>query len=269
MRRILVFLPLALLVSLGRGQTPQASPEALRSGCSADDEQLAALRGNDAVEVRQALAGEDETCYQVILMRDGKAVTGFVLGNSLPAVRAFVKRQARYRDLAFAQEQQRAWQEALARQRAAATAKSAAATKLDPGMPAEFEEFGGKDSKGKPFSLAGLGGRVILVTFWSPKSAGSKGQLLRVLPLYNQYKGDGLRAVGISMDPNPQHIGQALDDITLGWPQVADRSGMAKRYGASAATGTTLILDASHHILAAGLAPAELEKKVRELMGSN
>jgi hypothetical protein len=43
---------------------------------------------------------------------------------------------------------------------------------------------------------------------------------------------------------------------------------MAQRYGVNPAKGGTLVLDASHHILAAGLTPAELEKKVRELLAA-
>ena len=135
-------------------------------------------------------------------------------------------------------------------------------------MPAEFAEFGGRDLSGKAVSLSSLGGKVILVTFWSPRNAASKGRLLALIPLYNQYKRAGLRAVGISMDPDPAHMSEALDDVTLTWPLIPDRNGLAKRYGVNGATGTTFLLDASHRILAAGLTPAELEKKVRELLAT-
>jgi hypothetical protein len=108
---------------------------------------------------------------------------------------------------------------------------------------------------------------VILVTFWSPGSAASIRQLVSLAPLFNQYKSSGLKAVGISADPNPSHVLEALDDVTLGWPQIPDRSGLAARYGANAKAGTTLVLDAGHHIVAAGLSGPELTQKVRELLG--
>jgi hypothetical protein len=44
------------------------------------------------------------------------------------------------------------------------------------------------------------------VTFWSPKSASSQNELMRVMPLYNQLHKSGLAAVGISMDPNGRQI---------------------------------------------------------------
>jgi peroxiredoxin len=268
-------------------------PQALYAGCSPTEDRLATIGAGDVLEVNYALSSGTGTCYRVTLKRaainDGPAMAGYVLGEKLPAVAAFVKEQEKSR-AEFALEQQRELEQnrleenrleqsrleqnrsdEVARSQAASQAAPAhpAAGKLNPDMPAQFEEFGGRDMHGKPVSLSGLGGKVILVTFWSPRSAASKKQLLGVLPLYNRYKGAGLRAVGISTDPNPAHINQALDDITLTWPQIPDRAGLATRYGANAATGTTFVLDASHHILAAGLSPAELENKVRELISAH
>jgi peroxiredoxin len=268
MTRNSLFLPLVLLASLCFGQAPQA----LRVGCSPDDEQIATAGAGDSVDVISALAGGKQTCYKVALHRGEQAITGYVLGEDLPAVAAFLSEQRRYKvEYAIAQQQleaEKARQEALARDQARAQAAHPIAGKLNPDMPSDFAEFGGRDLNGKAVSLSSLGGKVILVTFWSPRSAASKGQLLALIPLYNQYKRAGLRAVGISIDPDTAHMTEALDDMTLLWPQIPDRSGLAKRYGANAATGTTLVLDASHRILAVGLSPAELEKKVRELLAS-
>jgi peroxiredoxin len=260
MKRSFLFVALAQLVQLSAGQEPRTGPQALRSGCTPYDERLGTITVDDLVEVKQALAGGEETCFRVTLTRDGHTLTGYVLGDALPAVAAFVKQQDQYRDATFEAQ-------GLAIP-ATEAADAHAADHLNPDIPANFEEFGGRDMTGKPVSLSGLGGRVILVTFWSPRNAASKRQLLALLPLYNQYKRAGLRAIGISMDPNPKHIAQALDDITLGWPQVPDHTGLAKRYGANAAKGTTLVLDASHHILAVDLSPADLERKVRELLAA-
>jgi peroxiredoxin len=273
MTRIFTLVPLALLGPWCMGQQLQPPSQALRAGCSSEDAQLGNIGPDDAVEVNQALAGGEQTCYRVTLTRSGQSVTGYVQGEALPVVAAFLREQQKYRDASFeAQDRldrERARQEAVARAKAPASGpNSQPSAKLSPDMPASFEEFGGRDITGKSVSLSGVGGRVILVTFWSPRSASSKGQLLTVLPLYNQYKRAGLRAIGIGEDSNPARLAQALDDISLGWPQLPDRTGMAQRYGVNPAKGGTLVLDASHHILAAGLTPAELEKKVRELLAA-
>lgn len=86
------------------------------------------------------------------------------------------------------------------------------------------------------------------------------------MPLFNEYKRSGLKAIGISADSNASHVSQALDDITLGWPQITDHAGLAKRYGADVKAGTTLVLDRTHHIVGVALSSSELEKMVRQLL---
>src|ERR1700722_7066295 len=228
MTRVLILIALAQVALRCAGQDTHPDPQALRAGCSEDDAQLGTIGFEDAVEVNQSLAGGEKTCYRVKLTRGGQALTGYVLGDVLPAVTAFLNQQKKYRDESFEAQDalEQARKEALSK-----TSPDVAGTNprpapmLNPEAPANFEEFAGKDAAGKPVSLAGIGGRVILVTFWSPRNAASKRQLVALLPLYNQYKRAGLRAVGISMDPDPRHISEALDDITLGWPQMPDRSG--------------------------------------------
>jgi peroxiredoxin len=248
----------------------QAPPqgEALRSGCSAYDRQLAVVGAEDQVEVNQALAGYAQTCYQVTVTRIGQSATqkGYLLGEANPAIAEFVHHR---------QEIGAASLEAEARLLAAPppAPKPAAVDKGQSAGPAPepevFQAFSGRDMNGKAVSLAGMRGRVTLVTFWSPKSATSQGQQMSLMPLYNKFSRSDLSVVGISTDPNPNHIREALDDVTLGWPQIGDTGGLAKRYNVDAKAGTTFILDASHRIVAAGLKGPALESKIRELLAAH
>jgi hypothetical protein len=89
-----------------------------------------------------------------------------------------------------------------------------------------------------------------------------------VMPLYNQLHNSGLAAVGISMDPNGNQIGAALDDRSPNWPQMPDRSGLAAQYHVDAKAGKTFVLDASHRVVAAGPMGPEIEKAVRQLLAA-
>jgi peroxiredoxin len=263
---------LVLLIAL----LAPACAAALRSGCSADDPELAQIRDDEAVKVEQGLAGGAATCYKVTLARDGQSIQGYVLGEDLPAISEFVRERQKTAEASFeAQAREARAREAAAAKEAAAKAAAAkaagdksepAAGALDPGIPPVFADFSARDTKGKAVSLAGLGGRVVLVTFWSPRSAASRGELMSLQSVYNQFRGRGLRAVGISTDPNTQHMNDALDDVTLGFPQVPDRSGLAQRYAVDPKGGTTFLLDDSHLIVAAGLKGAKLQEKIRELL---
>ena len=247
---------------------PPPEGEAIRSGCSSDDRQLGLVGIEDQVDVKQALAGGSETCYRVTVTRAGQdptqSVTGYLLGEKNPAIVAFVHHR---------QEFGAASLEAQARLLAAPPAppKEAASDKV-PSAPENlpvFETFSGYDTNGRAVSLNGMRGRVTLVTFWSPKNDASFKQLLSVITLYKHFGRSDLTAVGISADPNPNHIKDALEDITPGVPQIGDTSGLAKHYNVDSKQGMTFVLDASHRVVASGLTGAALESKVRELLSAH
>jgi hypothetical protein len=242
-----------------------SAAEPLRSGCSPDNGQLATVGPSDQVKVLLSMAGWDTACYKIMVTHPGENLTGYVLGNALPAIREF-ERQREKASIAAAEAEA---QLALARAAAAEKAGEKEPDKpKDPLISTQFKDFSGLDStSGKAVSLSGLRGRVTLVTFWSPKSVKSQDDLMRVMPLYSQLHKNGLAAVGISMDPNGNRIGEALDDRTPNWPQMPDRSGLAAQYHVSA-TGKTFVLDSSHHIVAAGPMGPELDKVIRQLMAA-
>jgi len=243
-----------------------ASPgEPLRSGCSADSDRLAKVGPSDQIKVLSALAGWDSSCYKITLARPGENLTGYVLGNALPAIREF-ERQRESASVAAAESEAR-----LVLARAAAAQKT---TESDPDKPKDpliskqFEEFSGRDSTGKPVNLSGLKGRATLVTFWSPSSGHAEQQVLSAMRLYDEFHGAGLAAVGVSMDPNPNRIGAALDDVSPNWPQMPDRSGLAARYNVDPRAGKVFVLDANHRVVAAGPMGPEIEKAVRQLLAA-
>src|SRR5258708_27923423 len=83
-------MPMHVLLLLAFFQAPAAAPEPLRSGCSSADEQIAVVAAGDSVQVQMALGGEEKTCYKLRLTRSGETLTGYVLGEGLPAITDFV-----------------------------------------------------------------------------------------------------------------------------------------------------------------------------------
>ena len=238
--------------------------EPLRSGCSPDNEQIATVVPSDQVKVLLAQAGWDSPCYKVIVTGAGQSLSGYVLGNALPAIREFQSQRERASVAASEAEARLAL--------APAATKNSAGTEAEkpksPLISTKFEDFSGRDSKGKAVSLSGLNGRVTVVTFWSPKSASSQNELMRVMPLYSQLHKNGLAAVGISMDPDGRQIAPALDDRSPNWPQMPDERGLAARYHVDPRAGETFVLDASHRVVAAGPMGPDIVKAVRQLLAA-
>jgi len=250
---------LLLLAFFQAATAPQGVP--LRSGCSGDDPLIASLRPDDRVEVQTALSGDSLTCYKISVIRDQSTLTGYVLGESLSAISIFVHRRER------ASEESAKLEARMAREATRIKTPANEPTKpSDPLVSTQFEDFTGRDSMGKLVSLSGLRGRATIITFWSPASPRSIAELTHTLPLYNQFHKNGLAAVGVSMDPKSAHISESLDDITLPWPQMADQSGLASRYHIDPRAGKTLVLDASHRIVAAGPMGPEIVKAVQQLL---
>lgn len=255
--------PLGIILWLGTG-LPIVSAQTLRATCDTASPEVAQVTPAQQARVVSAIAGGEQTCYEIVLRQDGEEITGYVLGEGLPAVAAFVRQRENAAVTSF--EGQDRWARLAASQAKSLAKHHPAAASGKPDILAVFGNFSARDTTGKSISLSGLGGRVTLVTFWTPGSSTSIHQLVSIVPLYNEYKHRGLRAIGISADPNASHALAALDDIVLGWPQIPDQAGLAKQYDANPRAGTTLVLDSSHHIVAAGLSGPELELKVRQLL---
>jgi hypothetical protein len=258
-RRSILMYPLLLFALL------QASPavgEPLRSGCSPDDQQIASIGPSDRIQVESARAGEEKTCYKISVARSPESLTGYVLGEELPAIAAYARRS---------EEASGQSTKAQLRPQPQPAPKAAAAEpgkSQDPMVSKQFEEFSALDSNGHSLQLSSLKGRAILVTFWSPRNLRTTGPLMAVGPVYNQFHDKGLDAIGVSMSPDPGAINSVLDDFPVKWPQVADRDGLAARYGVDPKAGKTFVLDASHRIVAAGPMGPDIIKAVHQLLDS-
>jgi len=251
------------LLLLALFQVAPPSSVALRSGCSAEDPQIASISPSEPVEVGMALAGEGQTCYRVTLSRGGEKVRGYVLGESLAAIRAFVHGRELASEAAAEAEVQLAREQATAK-----TEKNNEPDKpTDPLVSTQFEDFSTRRLDGKLFSLSSLKGRVTVVTFWSPSHPSSMGELESWGPIYAHLRSKGLAVVGVSIDPRPERALEALDDTNLPFAHVLDQSGLAARYHVDPKAGKTLVLDANHRVVAAGPMSAEMEKTVRQLLG--
>jgi peroxiredoxin len=250
-------------------QAPPPSPMALRAGCSADDEQIAYINPSDPVQVGMALAGEGETCYRITLERGGDNLTGYVLGDALAAIQAFVHRRELASKAASEAEARLAREEAERKGKTPDSAKNGEPAKPpDPLISTQFADFAAKDVNGKLVSLSGLKGKVTLVTFWSPSHPRSIGELRSVEPLYNGSHANGLAAVAISTDPRVYRISEALDENTLPFPQIPDTIGLAARYNIDPKVGKTIVLDQNYRVIAAGSMGPDMLKTVRQALNA-
>jgi peroxiredoxin len=130
---------------------------------------------------------------------------------------------------------------------AATIKQQAAAKKVRAGLKAgaQFPDFQVKDLAGKPLSISGLKGKVVLIDFWATWCGPCVAELPNVLKAYEQYHKDGFEIVGISLDSDKAKLEKFIADKKMTWAQFFDGKGwkneLGQKYGVNSIPATYLL----------------------------
>jgi peroxiredoxin len=150
-------------------------------------------------------------------------------------------------------------------------AKQAEAKKIQASLTpgAKFPDFDVKDLEGKPLSVAGVKGKVVLVDFWATWCGPCVGELPNVLKTYEKHHTNGLEIIGISLDKDKDRLTKFIDEKKVPWRQYFDGLGwqnkLAGKYGINSIPATYL-LDGAGKIIAKDLRGDALEKAVEKAL---
>ncbi len=121
---------------------------------------------------------------------------------------------------------------------------------------AVFPDFQEKDLDGKPLSVSGLKGKVVLIDFWATWCGPCVQELPNVLAAYEKYHGQGFEVIGISLDSDRDKLTSFIKEKKMAWPQYFDgkswQSKLGTKYGVNSIPATYL-LDKEGKIIASGL----------------
>ncbi|SEH84378.1 Thiol-disulfide isomerase or thioredoxin [Paenimyroides aquimaris] len=130
-------------------------------------------------------------------------------------------------------------------------------------------DFTANTPEGKAESLHKNLGKVTLVDFWASWCGPCRKENPNVVALYNKYKAQGFKVIGVSLDKEKENWVKAIADDKLDWLQISNLKywddEIAKEYAIDAIPAT-ILLDANGTIVAKNLRGAELEAKVAELL---
>lgn len=139
------------------------------------------------------------------------------------------------------------------------------------GLGAKIIEFTQTDIEGKPFRIASLRGKYVLIDFWASWCYWCRQENPNVLKAYEQLKDKNLEIVSVSFDENKGAWENAVKQDKLPWLQVSDLKGMLEKDGLASmldikSIPQNLLINPEGIIIAANLRGADLTQKLSALI---
>jgi len=136
--------------------------------------------------------------------------------------------------------------------------------------PDPAPDFKLDDLTGKPLSLAGSHGKVILLNFWATWCGPCREEIPDLIALQKRYK-DRLQIIGISVDDDdPDVVKKVVDQTGINYPVALASPEVRMAYGGIVALPTSFVLDSEGRVVQKheGLRdPMLYEVEVRALLG--
>lgn len=86
-------------------------------------------------------------------------------------------------------------------------------------------DFTFQDANGEKVSLRDFRGKLVLVDFWASWCGPCRGEMKKLVPIYNELKGDDLVFISISLDSQEKNWRKALEEEKLPWVTLWDEEG--------------------------------------------
>lgn len=113
-------------------------------------------------------------------------------------------------------------------------------------------------------------GKVTLIDFWASWCETCRIENPNLVTLYKEFHAKGLNIISISLDKDKAKWQAAISQDKLTWTQLSNLKEMndpvALQYGVTQIP-TTFLLDASQKVVAIDLRGAELNAKIKQLLG--
>lgn len=129
--------------------------------------------------------------------------------------------------------------------------------------------FALQDLAGQPLDLANYRGKVVLLDFWATWCTPCRGEIPQFIGYQDQYGGQGLQVIGISMDDDPKPVREFYQQFKMNYPVAIGTAKLGEAYGGILGLPVTFLIGRDGRIAAKYIGAADmqgLQKKLEELL---
>jgi len=148
--------------------------------------------------------------------------------------------------------------------------RSSHATGGHPGaIDSPAPQFSLQDLDGKPLSLAGYQGKVVLLNFWATWCTPCRGEIPQFVEFQNNLGPQGLQLIGISMDDDAKPVHEFYQQFKMNYPVAIGNANLAESYGGVLGLPVTFLIGRDGRIAAKYVGATDLnalQQKIQSLL---
>ncbi len=110
-------------------------------------------------------------------------------------------------------------------------------------------DFTRTDLEGKPLTLSGYRGRLVLLNFWATWCTPCLAEIPKFAAWQSSYGDSGLQVVGVSMDDSAEPVKRAYRKFHLNYPVVMGDAQLGERFGGVLGLPLSYLIDPQGRIV--------------------
>lgn len=132
-------------------------------------------------------------------------------------------------------------------------------------------DFSLPDLTGQKLDLSSYRGKVVLLDFWATWCDPCRDEIPHFVELQNQYRGQGLQIIGVSMDDGPEPVREFYQRFRMNYPVVMGNARTGELYGGVLGLPIAFLIGRDGRIIARHIGATDIsvfEKEIANLLRS-